>query len=73
MADTGIGIKQEHLQSIFERFYRIKSEKDESSGSGLGLAIAKRIAERHKGTIGVESELGKGTKFIVRLPLTREN
>jgi len=64
--DTGIGIKKENLQDIFKRFYRIKDNtKQETAGTGLGLAICKKIAEKHNGTIKVESSLGKGSKFIV--------
>ncbi|MDX1977026.1 MAG: two-component system sensor histidine kinase RppB [Pseudanabaenaceae cyanobacterium bins.68] len=65
--DTGIGIVPEEQEKIFERFYRISSDRSRTTGgSGLGLAIAKAIALHHKGNITVSSEPGKGSKFIVR-------
>ena len=65
--DTGIGISPENLPRIFERFYRIPGTGD-VRGTGLGLHICKQIIEAHGGTISVESELGRGSRFIVRLP-----
>ena len=67
--DTGIGIPEEHLPNIFNRFFRVdKSRSREDGGSGLGLSICKHIVEAHRGQINVESQLGKGTKFKIRLP-----
>lgn len=70
VADTGMGIPPEMRDKIFERFFRVdKSRSKETGGTGLGLAIVKHAVMYHKGTIEVESEEGKGTTFIVRLPL----
>ena len=62
ISDQGVGISPEELPFIFEKFYKSKL-KQNAQGSGLGLVIAKQIAERHGGTIEVESELGKGSTF----------
>jgi PAS domain S-box-containing protein len=69
VVDDGIGIPPSDLDRIFEKFYRIKTDETRSiSGSGLGLSIVKGIVDAHGGSIHVESEVGKGTVFIVSLP-----
>lgn len=66
--DSGIGIAKENIPRLFERFYRVdKSRSRKLGGTGLGLAIVKHIVESMKGNISVESEIGKGTKFIIKL------
>jgi signal transduction histidine kinase/HAMP domain-containing protein len=65
--DNGEGIPPEHLSRLFEKFYRVATERH-SGGAGLGLAIVREIIAAHGGEIGVESQLGKGTKFTFTLP-----
>jgi signal transduction histidine kinase len=70
VTDTGIGIPEGDIDQIFEKFYRIKTDETRSiSGSGLGLSIVKGIAEAHNSSIHVESEVGKGTTFVVSMPV----
>lgn len=69
ITDTGTGIPEENLDKLFDPFY---TTKEVGRGTGLGLAISYGIVERHKGTIEVKSEVGKGTTFIVRLPVRQE-
>ena len=65
MEDTGSGISEENQRRIFERFYKVDSF---TQGAGLGLSICQTIVERFRGEINVSSELGKGTRFTVRVP-----
>lgn len=68
--DTGIGIPQEHLPRLFERFYRVDSSRSrEIGGTGLGLSIVKHLAGLYHGDVSVESVVGEGSVFTVRLPL----
>lgn len=70
VADTGEGIPKEHLDKIFERFYRVEKSRSRSfGGSGLGLSIAECIAQEHSGNISVKSSFGEGTRFKVTLPI----
>lgn len=67
--DTGIGMEEEYLPRIFERFYRVdKGRSRKQGGTGLGLSIVKHILERYKGTIFVTSKIGEGTRFLIQLP-----
>ncbi len=68
--DTGVGIPEDAREHIFERFYRVdKARSRETGGTGLGLAITKSVLAMHHGVIKVESVLGEGSKFMIRVPL----
>lgn len=70
--DHGVGIAKEELKRIFDKFYRVSTTRTkETRGSGLGLTLAKHIVEAHGGSIEVQSEVGKGSLFMVRFPLNR--
>jgi two-component system, OmpR family, phosphate regulon sensor histidine kinase PhoR len=67
--DTGVGIDRQEIPRIFERFYRVdRARSRNSGGTGLGLAIVKHLVEAHHGNISVNSEIGKGSEFIIELP-----
>lgn len=69
VSDTGIGIPEEHIPRIFDRFYVVdKSRSKETGGTGLGLSIVKHIVNLHNGEILVDSKPGRGTKFIIIIP-----
>ena len=71
VADSGMGIPEESIGRIFERFYRVdKSHSKEIGGTGLGLAITRSAVTKHHGNIQVESKEGEGTTFTVRIPLS---
>lgn len=72
VADTGPGIAREHIPRLTERFYRVDGSRSrETGGTGLGLSIVKHVVQRHGGELDVESELGKGSTFRIRLPAAR--
>jgi signal transduction histidine kinase len=65
-ADTGVGIAAAHRAKVFDPFF---TTKEEGQGTGLGLAICRRVVEEHRGTIRIESEVGKGTMVVLVLPV----
>ena len=67
--DFGMGIKEEHLPKLFDRFYRVDNNEKRYEGLGLGLYVASEIITRHSGDFWIESELGKGSVFFFQLPL----
>jgi signal transduction histidine kinase len=69
--DSGVGIPQESMPLVFEKFYRVPHSEKFAQGSGLGLFICKRIIQAHEGRIEVQSTVGKGTEFIVHLPAAK--
>jgi two-component system phosphate regulon sensor histidine kinase PhoR len=72
VADNGPGIAPEHLPRLTERFYRVDQGRSrESGGTGLGLAIVRQVMQRHGGEVQVESEVGRGSRFILIFPPSR--
>lgn len=70
ISDTGIGINNEHLPHLFDRFYRVDKARSRSEGgTGLGLSIVKKIIDLHHGKISIASTVGKGTTFIITIPV----
>ena len=71
--DTGVGLSEEDCERVFEKFYRVKKDKNMAQGTGLGLPLAKHIVEDvHGGTLRLESELGVGSKFTATLPMAAQ-
>jgi len=71
VSDTGIGIPKDELPLVFERFHRVDPARTQSltqGGAGLGLSIARQIARAHGGEVEAESEPGKGSTFVLRIP-----
>ncbi|MEL7532430.1 MAG: ATP-binding protein, partial [Bacteroidota bacterium] len=73
IADSGVGIKASQLAHIFDRFYQADSSESQAQpGTGIGLSLVKELVELHQGQIRVESELGQGTSFHIRLPIPED-
>jgi len=73
ISDTGIGIKEEDKNKIFQKFFRADINQTEAQGAGLGLVFVKQIVDLHKGFISVQSDVNKGTSFTIKLPLLLVN
>jgi signal transduction histidine kinase len=69
VSDTGQGIPEGEITTIFDEYRQVKGSDKEHKGTGLGLSITKQFAELLGGSIGVESQVGKGSKFTVRVPV----
>jgi signal transduction histidine kinase len=72
ISDMGPGISKEDRKLVFERFHRISANSNGVAGSGLGLTISRELIELHAGSIDIESELGAGSTFNIRLPASRQ-
>ena len=70
VSDTGIGIPEDEIDYIFDKFYQVKNSRGPKNGFGLGLSIAKTIVEEHKGSISAKSKVGEGSEFTISLPLS---
>jgi two-component system phosphate regulon sensor histidine kinase PhoR len=66
--DTGVGIPEESIPHLFEKFYRVREHENKATGTGLGLSISKQIIQGHNGRIEVKSKVGIGTSFGVHIP-----
>ena len=73
VSDTGIGIPEEEIPRLFERFYRVSKERSrKSGGTGLGLSITDWVVKAHSGKIEVKSKLGAGSEFITSFPVLQD-
>jgi signal transduction histidine kinase len=66
--DTGLGIPEESIPHLFEKFFRVREHEGKAAGTGLGLSICKQIIQGHNGRIEVKSKMGVGTAFTVHIP-----
>jgi signal transduction histidine kinase len=73
IADNGCGISPNDLEHIFDPFFTTKHKSDEHEGTGLGLVIVHQIVEQHSGHIEVESQAGRGTTFVISLPVSPDS
>ena len=71
VSDTGIGISNNNIEKVFNRFYQVNNDINAAGGSGIGLAFCKEIIELHSGTISLKSEINKGSEFTIILPLEK--
>ncbi|HRQ33735.1 MAG TPA: ATP-binding protein, partial [Anaerolineales bacterium] len=71
--DTGLGIPDESIPRLFQKFYRVREHENKAAGTGLGLSICKQIVQGHNGRIEVKSKVGVGTTFSVYLPRAQKN
>ena len=73
VSDSGKGIPADKLEKVFERFYQVSdSDTREEEGTGIGLALTKELVDLYRGEIHVESKIGKGSTFMVKLPVSKE-